>query len=88
MGERIPPGDDEPIPNTAEHAERLAATEHVCDVLFDGSAQFETGCVLCEAAVRLGIWERYGYTEDELRGPTAEASDAEEALIEEWDSDD
>ena len=62
-----PNPEESQVPTHPDEAVRLAAEEHAADIMFNPTDEFEDGCVLCEAAIRLGIWEAYGYTEEEMR---------------------
>jgi len=37
------------------------AAEHVAGILFDASAEPEPGCLICQRASELELWQGYGF---------------------------
>lgn len=48
------------VPDTPEEAVRIEAEDHVSDIMFDATESPDPDCMLCKAAIGLGIWAAYG----------------------------
>lgn len=53
-------------PDDPRDAELLTVEEHVAEVLFDSGSSYEPDCHLCIRGVELGVFERYGFTKEDL----------------------
>lgn len=52
--------------------------EHVADILFDGMAEADPNCALCQRAVVIGAWKHFGIDPFELDEPPHSAARGEE----------